>query len=286
MVSPMQISTRCVKDIAPLNLVNPLEEEFTAERCRTFNDLIRFMHEMSVQALVEGAIRQGNGLLKLFGRQRAVRRLKIDLPLKMLLVDLGGGVAKEAGVEVIFDELTSVPLRAILQGMLHPGVWHEEGVALRGRDLLTSMTRGVDLGNAGAAAAAGYNVAVVSREYVNLSLCFGYHLSKLDCYCGDRPRNNHIFFRFVGGAASITSRSLRLQLMAAVLAEYDYVLKITGDLLVARLSNIGSDEICRILDQTGRLSVYVRQLDAQLDSEESADRLAREFLRGNYTLQP
>ncbi len=284
MVSPMQISTRCVKDIAPLNLVNPLEEEFTAERCRTFNDLIRFMHEMSVQALVEGAIRQGNGLLKLFGRQRAVRRLKIDLPLKMLLVDLGGGVAKEAGVEVIFDELTSVPLRAILQGMLHPGVWHEEGVALRGRDLLTSMTRGVDLGNAGAAA--GYNVAVVSREYVNLSLCFGYHLSKLDCYCGDRPRNNHIFFRFVGGAASITSRSLRLQLMAAVLAEYDYVLKITGDLLVARLSNIGSDEICRILDQTGRLSVYVRQLDAQLDSEESADRLAREFLRGNYTLQP
>ncbi|VAW35138.1 Phosphoenolpyruvate synthase [hydrothermal vent metagenome] len=270
--------------IAPLNLVNPLEEEFTARRCRTFNDMIRFMHEMSVQALVEGAVRQGNGLLKLFGRQRAVRRLKIDLPLKMLLVDLGGGVAKEAGAEVTFDELTSVPLRAVLQGMMHPGVWHEEGVALRGRDLMASMTRAADLSNAGATA--GYNVAVVSREYVNLSLRFGYHFSMLDCYCGDRPRNNHIFFRFVGGAASITSRSLRLRLMATVLAEYDYVLKITGDLLVARLSNIGPDEICRILDQTGRLSVYVKQLDAQLDSEESADRLAREFLRGNYTIQP
>jgi len=73
--------------------------------------------------------------------------------------------------------------------------------------------------------------------------------------------------------------------MATVLAEYDYVLKITGDLLVARLANLGSDEICRVLDQTGRLSVYVKQLDAQLDSEESADRLAREFLRGNYTIQ-
>ncbi|NOX79708.1 MAG: hypothetical protein GXP57_01195, partial [Deltaproteobacteria bacterium] len=270
--------------IAPLNLVNPLEEEFTARRCRTFNDMIRFMHEMSVQALVEGAVRQGNGLLKLFGRQRAVRRLKIDLPLKMLLVDLGGGVAEEAGDEVTFDELTSVPLRAVLRGMLYPGVWHEEGVALRGRDLMTSMTRGVDLGNAGATA--GYNVAVVSREYVNLSLRFGYHFSMLDCYCGDRPRNNHIFFRFVGGAASITSRSLRLRLMATVLAEYDYVLKITGDLLVARLANVDSDEICRILDQTGRLSVYVKQLDAQLDSEESADRLAAEFLKGNYTIQP
>ena len=270
--------------IAPLNLVNPLEEEFTAQRCRTFNDMIRFMHEMSVQALVEGAVRQGNGLLKFFGRQRAVRRLKIDLPLKMLLVDLGGGVAKEAGAEVTFDELTSVPLRAVLQGMMHPGVWHEEGVALRGRDLMASMTRAADLGNAGATA--GYNVAVVSREYVNLSLRFGYHFSMLDCYCGDQPRNNHIFFRFVGGAASITSRSLRLRLMATVLAEYDYVLKITGDLLVARLSNIGSDEVCRILNQTGRLSVYVKQLDAQLDSEESADRLAREFLRGNYTIQP
>ncbi len=269
--------------IAPLNLVNPLEEEFTAKRCRTYNDLIRFMHEMSVQALVEGAIRQGNGLLKFFGRQRAVRRLKIDLPLKMLLVDLGGGVAEEAGVEVTFDELTSLPLRAVLKGMLHPGVWHEEGVALRGRDLMASMTRGVDLGNVGATA--GYNVAVVSREYVNLSLRFGYHFSMLDCYCGDRPRNNHILFRFVGGAASITSRSLRLRLMATVLAEYDYVLKITGDLLVARLANLGSDEICRVLDQTGRLSVYVKQLDAQLDSEESADRLAREFLRGNYTIQ-
>ena len=26
----------------------------------------------------------------------------------------------------------------------------------------------------------------------------------LDCYCSDKPRNNHIYFRFVGGAASIT----------------------------------------------------------------------------------
>lgn len=269
--------------IAPLNLVNPLEEEFTAKRCRTFNDMIRFMHEMSVQALVEGATRQGNGLLQIFGRQRAVRRLKIDLPLKMLLVDLGGGVAKEAGAEVTFDELASVPLRAVLRGMMYPGVWHEEGVALRGRDLLTSMTRGVDLSNAGATA--GYNVAVVSRDYVNLSLRFGYHFSMLDCYCGERPRNNHILFRFVGGAAAITSRSLRLRLMATVLAEYDYAVKTTGDLLVARLSNLGPDEICHILDQTGRLSVYVKQLDAQLDSEESADRLAAEFLKGNYTIQ-
>ncbi len=169
--------------------------------------------------------------------------------------------------------------------MLFPGVWQNEGVALRGSDLLSGMTRATDLTNGGEALA-GFNVALASKEYVNMSLRFGYHFNMLDCYCSDKPRNNHIYFRFVGGAASITNRSRRIALMARILAEHGFALKAKGDLLVGRLSGLGRQEIEVILEQIGRLIGYTRQLDARLDSDEMVNILAGRFLAGDYHLEP
>ena len=133
---------------------------------------------------------------------------------------------------------------------------------------------------------AAYNLALASRDYVNMSLRFGYHFNMLDCYCSDTPRNNHIYFRFVGGAAAITNRSRRIALMAQVLAEYGFALKATGDLLVGRLSGLSRQEIEKILSDIGRLIGYSRQLDARLDSDEVITILAGRFLAGDYRLEP
>ena len=270
--------------IAPLNLVNPLEQEFVPEKCKTVHDLVRFMHEKSVQALVASAERKGRGLGRFFGGQNALRRLALPIPVQLLVIDMGGGLCSGTGKkEVDFAQIASVPLRAVLAGMLSPGVWQSEGAALRGADLLSGMTRAADFAGGGDGLA-GYNVALASKEYVNMSLRFGYHFNMLDCYCSDTPRNNHIYFRFVGGAAAITNRSRRISLMAQVLAEYGFALKTKGDLLVGRLSGLNREEIEKILGQIGRLIGYTRQLDARLDFDEAVSVLARRFLAGDYRL--
>ncbi|MDH3359927.1 MAG: hypothetical protein OEL55_03570, partial [Desulfobulbaceae bacterium] len=98
------------------------------------------------------------------------------------------------------------------------------------------------------------------------------------------PRNNHIYFRFVGGAASINSRSLRIKMMAKILNSSGFIIKTKGDLLVARISNISSEDIERILDQIGRLVAFTRQLDSLLNSDAAADSFADRFLAGNYSV--
>ncbi len=275
-----------MRHIAPLNLVNPLEQEFSPEKCQTVHDLIRFMHEKAVQALVEFAERQGRGLARLFGGRTPLHRLNLPIPVQLLLIDLGGGLQDGAGgKKVDVEQVGSLPLRAVLAGMLFPGVWQNEGLALSGGDLMSAMTRATDL-TGGGQELAGTNVALAGREYVNMSLRFGYHFNMLDCYCSDKPRNNHIYFRFVGGAASITNRSRRITLMAQVLAEYGFALKAKGDLLVGRLSGLDRREIETILEQMGRLIGYTRQLDALLDSDEMVNTLAGRFQAGDYRFDP
>ncbi|MFQ6758189.1 MAG: hypothetical protein D9V46_11880 [Deltaproteobacteria bacterium] len=270
--------------IAPLHLVNSLEQEFTPEKCKTVHDLVRFMHEKAVQALVANAEGQGRGFHRFFGTKTAVHRLALPIPVQMLVIDLGGGLRSTTGRKAPgFDEVASVPLRAVLAGMLAPGVWQNEGVPLRGADLLSGMTRAADVPGG---AAIMENVALASSEYVNMSLRFGYHFNMLDCYCSDTPRNNHIYFRFVGGAAAITNRSRRIQLMAQVLAEQGFALKAKGDLLVGRLSGLNRQEIEGILNQLGRLIGFTRQLDARLDSDEMVTILARRFVQGDYRITP
>lgn len=270
--------------IAPLNLVNPLEQEYAPEKCKTVHDLVRFMHEKSVQTLVANAGRT-SGTGGFFNKRGALHLLVLPIPVQIKVIDLGGGLFGEGGgKEMGFAEVASVPLRAVLSGMLSPGVWQNEAVPLRGADLLSGITRAEDLTRDGAAVLE--NVALASAVYVNMSLRFGYHFNMLDCYCSDTPRNNHIYFRFVGGAAAITNRSRRIALMDQVLAEYGFALKAKGDLLVGRLSGRSSEEIEQILEQIGQLIGYTRQLDARLDSDEMVRTLAQRFLQGDYRVTP
>ncbi|MBU2538206.1 MAG: hypothetical protein KKH22_07185, partial [Proteobacteria bacterium] len=270
--------------IAPLNLLNPLEQEYLPEKCKTVHDLVRFMHEKSVQALVANAGQTG-GIGSFFNRRSALHRLILPIPVQLQVIDLGGGLSgKGTGKKTGFAEVASAPLRAVLTGMLFPGVWQNEAVSLRGVDLLSGMTRAEALTSEGGAALE--NVALASASYVNMSLRFGYHFNMLDCYCSDTPRNNHIYFRFVGGAAAITNRSRRIALMAQVMAEHGFALKAKGDLLVGRLSGRSREEIEGILEQIGRLIGYTRQLDARLDSDEMVNILAHRFLQGDYRVIP
>ncbi|MEJ2183537.1 MAG: PEP/pyruvate-binding domain-containing protein [Nitrospirota bacterium] len=261
--------------ISPLNLINPLVDEFTAEKCRTMHDILRFIHEKAVQALVDASVHaEGHA---------AFKRLDLPIPAGIHVIDIGGGLVEGKGEKVSVEEVTSLPLRAIVKGMMHPGAWHTEPVSLGMRDFLSSMVRMQEPAQE-QAGFAGNNIAVVSREYMNLTLRFGYHFNLVDCFCSERAGNNHVYFRFVGGATDITKRSRRIRLIEEILREYGFISTTKGDLIIARLSHVGRDEILDILEKSGRLIAFTRQLDAVLDSDSDVERFKRNFLEDKYEL--
>ncbi|MDA8418204.1 MAG: PEP-utilizing enzyme [Desulfobacteraceae bacterium] len=256
--------------ISPLNLVNPLVEEFSPERCRTLHDVLRFLHEKSIQQIIDSA--------RAPKAKGQVFQLTLTVPVVIRLVDLGGGVAAGTGPKIGQEQVASRPLAAIIKGLTTPGAWRTGQVAMSARDLLSGIARAQELTASGGVD----NFAGISREYVNLGLRFGYHFNLIDSYCCERAANNHLYFRFVGGAADLVKRSRRLQMMELVLAEYGFMSKSKGDFLIARVSHLEQDELLRLLEMAGRLVAFTRQLDAELANEEDIGLYAKRFLAGDF----
>ncbi|MBF0558915.1 MAG: hypothetical protein HQL08_09055 [Nitrospirae bacterium] len=264
--------------ISPLNLVDPLLEKFSPEGCKTMHDILRFIHEKSVMELIDNAMRGLKG--------QAAKKLDLPIPAGIIVVDIGGGVLNSVeppGGRVALGQVASIPLRAVLQGMTYPGAWDSAPVSLKVNDFMTSMMRMPDIAS-GSEGDAWRNVAVVSREYLNLSLRFGYHFNMIDCYCSETARNNHVYFRFTGGATDMVKRSRRIELISIVLKNYGFNTKSKGDLIIGRLANMKKEDMEKILDSLGRLIAYTRQLDAVLHDDGKVLLYANNFLAGDYKL--
>ena len=274
-----------LRHISPLNLIEPLHDKFRPEECKTMHDILRFIHEKSIMELVDCARDKKASL-----RGYAAVALDLPIPASIVLIDMGGGLNKgrfnmknDAMKTATAAEIASIPLKAIIRGMMSPGAWHNEAVPLRMKDLFMSMTRMPDIHSTSMSSPI-QNVAVASREYVNLSLKFGYHFNIVDCYCSENPRNNHVYFRFSGGATDIMQRSRRVEFIASILREHGFTIWMTGDLLIARLANVGRVRMEEILDQLGRLIAYVRKLDALMRNDSAIEYYAQRFKEGNYEL--
>ena len=257
--------------IAPLNLVDPLRDEFTPSACRSIHDILRFIHEKSVTALLEFAE---------YGIKGGAVHLDLPIPARIMIIDVGGGLQNSEGRDhVTADRIESLPLRSIISGMTYPGLWRQDPVPLKFGDFISGMlsATGSHFDNS-----IEPNMAVISRDYVNINLRFGYHFMVMDCFISENARNNHIYFRFAGGATNLTKRSRRIELIATILGEQGFNTRTKGDLIIARLANIGREEAEAVLNQLGRLMAYTRQLDAMLNDDDTVKRYAMSFLNGRY----
>lgn len=273
-----RILKRLLNTVSSLNLVDPLMDSFVPEACKTYHDILRFVHEKAVGELVEMG-RDERRLLKDY----RVRPLDFPIPVGIFVIDMGGGVRDDAvGDKIPFSAITSMPFKTILEGMLFPGVWHTRAAPVGFGDLVTSIvnvpTDAID------GQYSGHNIAIITNDYLNLSLRFGYHFNIIDAYCSDRARDNHIYFRFLGGATDITKRSRRARLIAIILEAFGFNVESKGDIAIARSGNMPKAEIIRTLDILGRLIGFTRQLDVQMDSDEQVDRYAEAFLMGDYEI--
>ena len=268
--------------IVPLNLTDPRSSQFTEQNCRTLHDIMRYIHETSYTIVF-----QLGDLVT--DRSSVSARLKAAIPLDLYVIDLFGGLKVDATrvAAVTPEDVTSVPFRALLQGMLH-------------KDFATPQTRPVNLSGffsvmgeqivsqagTGNERFGDRSYAIVSDKYLNFSSRVGYHYSVLDCYCGKTAAKNYINFQFKGGAADDIRRSRRARMIAKVLGELGFLVEATGDRVRARMAKQEHPYIEEKLDQLGRLLIYTRQMDMMMHSEAHVDRLTEWFLSGNYRLEP
>ncbi len=261
---------RILNRVAPLHLIDPQSRNFTPEGCQSAHDMIRFIHEKAVQELMELPTS-----LKNFKGAR-VWTLVSDVPMGLKILDLGGGLDPLAeGNSVPLDQIRSLPLKALWGGLSRPGAWSTEPVAMDFKSLMSGLSRTRDQSGP---SYGGFNLAVVSDIYMNLHLRLGYHLNLIDARMEDEDNLNHIYFRFVGGAADLTRRSRRAQLLADILAHYHFRVTVRGDLVVGRILHLPKEEIARRLEAIGALVGFTRQLDMQLSNDQDIAKRMDAFL--------
>ncbi|MGE5253586.1 MAG: PEP/pyruvate-binding domain-containing protein, partial [Planctomycetaceae bacterium] len=267
--------------IVRLNLVDPKSETFTPERCQTFHDLTRWIHETSILEIF-----RFNELEKSPGQGEA-KRLISDLPIHLYVIDLGGGLVppRRPAKTIQPEDFASTPMKALWRGLTHPDVrW--TGVVevdLKGfaSVMINTLSDSARYGNT----MGEKSYALVSKEYVNFSSRLAYHFSTVDAYCSEVKNNNYITFHFMGGGSSSERRSRRARFIGGVLKSLDFDVEIKGDWLLARLMKYEWGDVEERLDYLGRLMCCARQLDMVMYSDHVVDWYIKAFLNGNYAFE-
>jgi pyruvate,water dikinase len=265
--------SRVLKRISPLNLLDPHDPNFTPAGCKTLHDIIRFVHEKAVEEVIH------------LGRSRRrdvdhkALRLHCEIPLGLIVLDIGGGSEVGPGQrEVTPDQITSVPMRAFLRGLMERGMWNTDPMAVDFGSFMSSLTRTFSSQLAGPEQV-GQNLAVISRQYFDLSLRLGYHFIIIDAYITENPNDNYAYFRFLGGVTDPIRRSRRAKFIAEILEQFNFRVEIRGDLVVGRIKKLAQAPMEEKMWLLGCLVGYTRQLDVRMHSEQHLDQYVEDFVQ-------
>jgi pyruvate,water dikinase len=269
---------RVLRHISPLTLLDPKTEDFSPERCQSYHDIARYVHQRAVDKMASLAETHKDI------RQRAAQTLATSLPLGLTVIDVEGGLDEVAGREPGEADVRCRPLRALMEGMNAAGMWETSPVAVDMGSFMSSVTR--TLGpDAAHPARLGRNLAVISREYLNLHLRLGYHFTVVDAYIGGAVGDNAITFRFMGGVTDFTRRSRRSRLVADILEQFDFVVEVRGDMVTGRIKKHPTRIMMDKMFMLGALIGYTRQLDAKLGSEGAVKLHFEEFMHSIAALR-
>ncbi|MFO7751021.1 MAG: PEP/pyruvate-binding domain-containing protein [Desulfobacteraceae bacterium] len=267
---------------AELTLTDPEAPCFKPEGCRSLHDIIRFIHETAMKEMFLSGQRQGS-------RKKGAKKLISPIPMLFYVLDAGTG--DEAGTTpasrsrktLRYGDIRSLPMRAVLKGLSHPGIcWAE--------------TRHFDWESYDKAVMAGGIIspdnprfgsyAAVARTYANINLRFGYHFAIIDVLCSSTEENNYIQFRFSGGGGSPEGRWLRARFIAGILERLDFMVTIKSDLIDAMTARAGQGTIETRLEIIGRLMGATKLMDMYIKDENDLGWWMDEFMDGRCDFRP
>ncbi|MDY6910012.1 MAG: PEP/pyruvate-binding domain-containing protein [Thermodesulfobacteriota bacterium] len=255
--------------ISPLNLVDPGVADFSIQGCRTFHDLMRFVHEKALQEMFElGGAR--------WGRFRGARKLAASIPLVVWVLDLDGGLEDETRASQVIEpgRVKNPAFRALWKGLSDPVVVWPEGLRPLDWNALDRVSGGiVDFESQTL-----NSFVAVSSDYLNLNFRFGYHFVVLDALCGETAERNYAALSFQGGGAGYRGRRFRVLFVRGVLSRYGFEATVQGDNLRARLQQVSRPQLLEVLETVGRLLGVTRLLDMEMETEEAVEAHVAAFL--------
>ena len=260
--------------ISPLKMTDPQHESFKVQGVRSIHDIIRFAHEKAVQEM----FLIGNKRIRKLG---GAKKLTSKIPMFFYVLDVGGGLKPglENAKTVNIDDVVSRPMKAVFKGLTHPGIkWGDFTHFDWGEYDRIVMSGGIISPESSMFA----SYAIVSEDYLNLNLRFGYHFVIVDSICGDKANNNYILFRFSGGGADFYQRSLRAEFLKLVLSRLGFRVDTKLDLVDGQLKGETREKIEEKLDIIGRLLGATRLMDMYMKDAMSIEHYVDEFMNGKY----
>ncbi|ACS79925.1 PEP/pyruvate-binding domain-containing protein [Maridesulfovibrio salexigens] len=263
-----------LKLITPLTLTDPRSPDFLPERCKTLHDITRFCHEKAVAEMFK----------KRAGIDDSARQMVDGDRLQYWIIDLGGGVSDNNASNddgyVRFEDIRSNAMRSLWSGMTGfpwegPPDVCADGFAsvLFGATCNPALVPGVrnSMGER--------SYFIVGRNYCSLQSRLGFHYCTIEGFAADDAEMNYVLFQFKGGAADMGRRSLRLQLVAEILAEHGFHTSVRDDVLFARMEGISLEMAERGLVVAGYLLVQTRQLDMIMKDGAAVENYRNKFRR-------
>lgn len=260
---------RILGKISPLSLLNPSDPGFQMENCKSFHDLTRFAHQKAMEEMFAGA-------RKMEYKDRLGRRLKSPIPLGVDIIYIDQpppGPQERRSVEE--EEIASRPMKAFWGGIREQGWPKTPPTDLRG--FMTVMANDMTRGSVPEFSENSY--AILSREYMLLSLRMGYHFSTIEALCTDVESKNYIRVQYKAGGAPLDRRSRRIKLLIALLSKMGFESSGQGDFLDALITYRGCSALLSRLRQLGRISMMTKQLDMALSNDAIAQWYIEDLLK-------
>jgi pyruvate, water dikinase len=203
----------------------------------------------------------------------------------ILVIDAGGGLSQQAPT-VNFEAVSSLPFRTFLNGLMSIPWPKARPVDMKGFISVIGVTsttpRAEDQ-------LRKVSFALISKDYMNFSLCLGYHASTIEAFVGDNLDDNYLRFHYQGGAASLERRLRRLQLIGGILSRLGFQVTLQGDTLTGMMIGDPITALLEKLEILGRLEVYTKQLDMVMSADEVAYGYIEDFfekhVNSNYITQ-
>jgi pyruvate,water dikinase len=238
-------------------------------------DITRYCHEKSVIEMFD------------FGKryhfdEGAAKRMVDNMPLEWWVINLSDGFVPDfdpAKKFINVNEIVSTPLIAIWEGM-HAYPWEgPPSVSMRGMGAIvfqSAMNPALD--PAVASKMNQKNYFLVSRNYCNLSVRLGYHYAMIEAFISSLRTERYVTFRFKGGAADESRRVGRIELLAEILARFDFRVELTGDALAARVEKRTQNFLFGRLKVLGYLTIHTRQIDMVMADPVQYQRYRQKFI--------
>jgi pyruvate,water dikinase len=270
------VARKILRELSPL--LFPLQEppapgqSPAPERCRSLHDLlfyaaaarVREMFTLSLRAQVtpKDAVSLVTGRL-----------------IPILVIDGGGGLAKE-GSPVNFEAVSSLPFQTFLGGMMSIPWPKARPLDVKGFISVIGVTATTPQAED---QLRKVSFALLSRDYMNFSLCLGYHASTIEAFVGESLDDHYIRFHYQGGAAALERRVRRLQLIGGILSRLGFTVTLAGDLLDGMAIGDPMPALMKKLEILGRLEVYTKQMDMVMSDDDLMHGYIEDFFEKHVT---